>query len=785
MTRWYLRCVTCLLACLTCSACFGAAPRTPPNVKFRPGRVIPMVSETSQNLVPNASFECGTDGWGSTEREVLPGWYGTLNGLFGKLDSTTAADGRTSLKIELTPENTPVAFNDYLHTERHPIKAPLAANVGWIAVKPGQHYTFSVAMKAAEAGTPARLVVRQFRARPVDRLVRLTTEWQRYSLDFVAEAETCYVLAGPDLAPSSENFRPPERATVWLDAVQLNPGEQGAPFATRQPVELGLATDKPGNIFAWDEPLQIRVTVASAQKEPAKAQIALYMTDFFDEEVWRDSKSVSLDPKSSQDLTITVPPSPQLRGFLRLRAALTSGSTVDRRDLRLASSPVYTLTDSRFGMNHAFGWPDMLTLCKKAGIDWMRDWSMKWQSVQPEPGPFNFTETDAQVDRVLKENLKVLEVLCFPSTMWNTTAPDTVRRNDPWYLTYSEAPDPQTQFDEILAESGSHIGRLGYAPKDIKEFQNYVGQTVAHYKGRVNYWQCFNEPLLTSYALPRKIYKTEDYVKYLQAFCEAARQSDPQCKLLAGFNLGSLPQSLQVPMEFIKLGGLKPIDIFTLHTYPGMNPPEWIERALVPVAEAMKEQGIQRPIWFTEFAYYADDDCWIEPFNDFIRFSGAGAGRHQANERIQAEYQVRIAVTMFAHGVEKLFFHAGTGSAINHGNLWTMFLRYGNEPFKNYPTQAVMAKLLTPDCKFVKKLLTDQPVKAYLFNDGKQSVGVIWTTKGETPKPVQLANAKLQLWDLVGRPQAPRSVTPSESPVYIIGEGVSAEDFEKGLVVGP
>ena len=54
-----------------------------------------------------------------------------------QLDSTTAADGHTSLKIELTPENMPVAFNDYLHTQRWPIKAPLAANVGWITVKPG------------------------------------------------------------------------------------------------------------------------------------------------------------------------------------------------------------------------------------------------------------------------------------------------------------------------------------------------------------------------------------------------------------------------------------------------------------------------------------------------------------------------------------------------------------------------------------------------------------------------------------------------------------------------
>ena len=72
-------------------------------------------------------------------------------------------------------------------------------------------------------------------------------------------------------------------------------------------------------------------------------------------------------------------------------------------------------------------------------------------------------------------------------------------------------------------------------------------------------------------------------------------------------------------------------------------------------------------------------------------------------------------------------------------------------------TQAVMAGLLTPDCKFVKKLLPDQPVKAYLFGDGKRTVGVVWTTKDETPKPVQLTGAKLQLLDIVGRPQAART----------------------------
>ena len=125
-------CAACVLFWLACGVSPGAEP-----VKFHPGRVVPLLGEGQQNLVPNASFECGTDGWGSTEMDLLPGWYGTLNGLFGKLDSTTASDGHTSLKIELTPENQPVAYNDYLHTQRIRIKAPLAASVGWITVKPG------------------------------------------------------------------------------------------------------------------------------------------------------------------------------------------------------------------------------------------------------------------------------------------------------------------------------------------------------------------------------------------------------------------------------------------------------------------------------------------------------------------------------------------------------------------------------------------------------------------------------------------------------------------------
>jgi hypothetical protein len=163
-----------------------------------------------------------------------------------------------------------------------------------------------------------------------------------------------------------------------------------------------------------------------------------------------------------------------------------------------------------------------------------------------------------------------------------------------------------------------------------------------------------------------------------------------------------------------------------------------------------------------------------------VHFNGA----RLPSERVQAEYQVRFNTVLLANGVEKVFSHAGTGSSINHTNFWTMFLRYNSEPFKGYASQAVMAQWLTPTCKFVKRLLPDTPVKAYLFADEKRTVAVIWAPEDAKPKPVRLASPKLQLWDIMGRPIAERVFTPSGAPVYVVGQRVSAEDFEKTVVAG-
>lgn len=764
----------CLGTWLLISALVSAAEKPTP----QPGRLIPVLPE-SGNLVPNASFECGSDGWGSAELRLLPGWYSPLSRLFGELDSTTAADGHTSLKIELTPENQPIVATDYLVTQSQRIDAPLAANLGWIAVTAGQAYTFSVAMKGAVEGTPARLVVRQFCGMPIEKPVRLSTQWQRYEVEFTAQTAACYVLAGPELRATDEQPQPPERATVWLDAVRLAPKSVKGPFQTRQPLELGVVTDKPGNVFSWDEPLRLQLAVASSDRQqPQKASIALRLIDFFDREIWKDTLAADVPAGSAWRKELVLPPAPQRRGFLRLEATLTSGTVTDAHRLRLAAIPIYTQTDSRFGINHAFGWPEQSLLCRQAGLLWVRDWSPKWQAVEPKKGEFTFAASDAVIDPSVRQNLKVLGLLGFPSSHWSSSAPADVQPPDPWYHTVHQTPDPERQKDTILMEEGLPHVRLGYAPRDLDEYANYVAATVNHYKDRIHDWQAFNEPLDGAYSFPAaQGYTMADYVRHLEVFSKTARKCDPHCRLLGGFVLGDAQGTAKRLEEFITLGGLKQLDVLTYHTYPGQTPPEFIEEVLQAVHAVMDRHGIRKPIWFTEFAYFADDDPWQVPWTHWAPLL--------ASERVQAEYNIRLNTLLLANGVEKVFHHAGVGAGVNHTPLWGIFLRYGDEPFKAYASQAVLAQMLTPSSQFVKRLLPDQAVRAYLFRDTKRTVAVVWAPAGAEPTVLQLKDSRLQPLDLMGRPQTARTFTPTQSPVFVAGEGVTEQEFEKALIAVP
>ena len=722
---------------------------------YRPGHIIP--AKGRKNLIPNASFEVGTAGWGSEQWDRVTHWGGPMNRLFGQLDEKGAKHGDQSLRIDLSEANQPVSYFDYFELHRSAIWAPLAANIGYIEVEPGKPYTFSVWLRAARAGTPARLAVREFEGGRFDRLVSVGTEWSRFLLTFTPRKRWCYVLAGPDLREAGAV----RSATLWLDAAQLEQGSEPTAFAARDPVEfasellppLGIRSPRSwvpptGNVFTWgSRPWHAPLVGRDAAHETATARLQLQVTDWRKAEILR--MEVREGPVGASRQELSVPHT----GWFRLRVRMTAGDSVSERTTRFAIIPKHGRQDSRFGMNHAYPWPHLLELNKKAGLMWVRDWSLKWHDVEPEKGKFTFAAADQQIDRVLKRGLNVLAMLPFPSSRWASTA----------------TPEMKAKRD--------YRGRrevVAMAPRDLGEFENYVRRTVAHYKGRITWWQVFNEPIFTTYSLPRKHgYTGADLAKYTKAFARVARAADPKCKVLGGIGYIREGQIMDDFRQFFAAGGLAAVDAVDIHHYPRSRPPEFIEPLLEQLNALMDKHGGRKPIWCTEYGYYADDDPWAVPMPH------QGFNRPLASEALQCAYAVRWATLLLANGVDKILYHAGTCDGVNRDSLQGIFYEYAGQPHMIYAAQAVMSHLFTTTCRFEKKLGLGKGVRGYLFRDGDRRVAVVWARRGAKPRTLRLADG-LELWDIMGRPQKTRELVPAQTPAYVVGR-VGAEAFEAGV----
>ena len=716
---------------------YGAGPRHPAHPW----------SAVEGNQVPNAGFECGPAGWGSQTGEYVT-WGTPMDRLFGEVVEGEAFEGKRCLRIKLNPRTQPVVNFDCYEPVRAPVQAPLAGNIGYLEIESGQPYTLSAWLRASEEETPARLGVQQFPAGLGSDKVRVGKEWKRYSYTFKARTNFCYVVVGPDLRESDR-----KACTLWVDAVQLEMGPTARAFASRAPIETGMRMPRVNNIYFDGEHPELIVSAANAGKNATNVEIALRFTDFWDKPVGQKEAKFALAAGASGEKTLDL--GAAKRGFFQVRMSV--GGKEQPGSLRFAIIPKYSRTDSIFGINHAYGWPELVEAGKNAGIVWARDWSMAWQNVEPERGRFTFTETDFQVDRARNLGQSVLGLLPFPSSDWSTLAPP---------------PDPGV--DKFKARRI----RQSYAARNNDEYQNYVSNCVAHCLGRIQWWHVLNEPLYTDYALSRKHggYTPADYLKYVRLFHDAAKAANPACKVLAGPGAwvgGDLQEMLQLGLQ-------ANCDAVDLHIYPGFLAPEKLEGDLVRIRALQEQYGPRKPLWLTEHGYYADDDLAVIP-PDRNRFPEDLL----ANERTQAEYSMRFNLFLLANGVEKIFYHAGTSEPLNRDQIQGIFFRYRGEPRKIYPALAAMAELFPPETKFVKDLSpAGRPARALLFQAGARLVLAAWQpVAGVKPVALHVSGAKVALRDLMGNPIAGNSAELGTSPVYAVGEGTSVEEFAKSVDV--
>lgn len=689
-----------------------------------------------RNLIPNSSFECGGVGWGSYIPN-LTSWSGNAYRLLGEVDASTAFHGRRSLRVTLD-ERHPLMYRwDYFDAVNQPIDSVLTGHVGWVPVQPHTRFVLSCYLKADSADTPAVLLVRQSSGGALRRSVTVDVEWKRYSFSFTPTASFLWTAVGLDLSNSDL-----QTATLWLDAVQLERAETPSPYTPRAMMESGIATPAVGNLFADpDQGLAVDVVLWNSDAAPRTAAGRLAVTDFFDREVAsrRVTRRVPSHTAVAVHLTGLLKGK---RGFFRVHWRPAGHRAPYPQTLRCAVVDPYPAADSPFGMNHAYPWPFLLRLSKQAGLTWMRDWSVKWHTVEPTPGHWQFAATDPQIDRVLAEKLQVLLLLPFPSAPWSSSA-------DAKVIDRAAGHRPYLKRRYVVA----------CPAKDPALFRAYVARTVQHYRNRVTWYEIMNEPVYTTYAVPARFgYGLGDYLRVLRDAYQTVKANQRDAQVIGGIATWADHRYVH---QFIEEGGLQWCDAMNLHLYPATIPPESYEGELAQCRELMEARNQVKPLWLTEFGCYADDDPYRTP-------PGIGdSAMSRANwpsERAAAEALVKTAAVFLTHGVEKIFYHAGTCGPLNGQDGGGIFFEYGGTPRKMYAALNVLADMLGPHPRPLPPPVVTKDVRAYLFQTPTGVVAIAWADDAN-PSPLS-AGDKMTAKDMMGN-ALPRAVDLTATPVYV------------------
>ena len=702
-----------------------------------------------RNVIPNSSFECGGAGWGSYAPN-LTSWSGNIYRQLGEIDETTASHGRRSLRLRLDKNDALVYHWDYFDAVVEPVHTLLAAHFGWVPLERGKPYVLSCYLKADRTRVPVQLMASQSSGGTLRHIVEADTQWKRYTFRFTARGDFGWTAVGLDLHDSYVRA-----ATLWVDAVQLEFAEKATEYAPRSDIESFIETPAVGNVFTDPQKgMNIDVCLYNGGNTENTVQGRLAVTDFSDREVLSSEVRRKVGPGEQAHVRLENLLAGR-RGFFRVHWHPEGHAPAFAQTLRCAVVDPYRHTDSPFGMNHAYPWDFMLRLCKTAGLTWMRDWSAKWHTVEPQQGYWDFKRTDPQIDRVLATGLNPLMLLPFASAPWCSGADRDVIRE------YTQG----NRYQELRSV-------VACPAKDPALFRNYVARTVEHYRDRVSHYEIMNEPLYTTYAVPHRFgYDMEDYLQILKDAYTTIKANQPQAQVIGGIGTWVDQHWVQ---EFIAAGGLRWCDAMDIHLYPVTIPPEIYGRDLAVCWRKMQERGEAKPIWLTEVGCYADDDPYRTPN---VIGDSAMSRANWPSERDASEAVVKTAAAFLSHGVTKIFYHAGTCGPINGRDGGGIFFEYGGAPRKMYVALSALANLLGPAPKPVSPAVTDDRLQAYLFDTGEGAVAIVWSSD-EQSFGLPLRD-QVTARDIMGNAIKQNRIDVGYTPLYL--NGPSADSLRNTL----
>lgn len=598
-----------------------------------------------------------------------------------------------------------------------PLDAGLAAVVTSPAckVERGSDYTASIAVKA-DAAAEFELVLSGAEgpngAKSVK--VRPSASWQRFSVSAKAGADWMqFTLKG---AASG-------KINLSIDAAQLEKGAAATAYQPAFPVELGLELPRPGAIvFPGDD--EIAMECRAEGLVPARARLKVTSQNLM-----KGTRREEFATSPTPSLFRLRLPDQEDQGVFKIKAVLEDfqgnplSAPVEKTFARLPRPRDVAPEKSYFGI-HVPLKPSYLDTAVALGNKWIRlhdaSWVTKWAAVQPAEGPFVFA--DDGVDAARSRGLAILGMLD-GAPPWTSVKPAATRG----YFSAYNVPD-RADGDAL--------------------WSRYVKETVAHYAGRIDAWEVWNEPWGKGF-FPST---PERYGELLNLAYAAAKEANPSALVLGFSSAGHKIDWTRTSLAVVRPGNF---DVFSFHDY---NPsfyggPDNNALRLARRFSDIQGTDTPRPLWDTECGPGHVASAYAH-----------GPGK-AVSLRAQMTHIVRFDVTQIAAGVRRLFYYS-LHSLPASGEESFIGLEHDGSIRPVMASRAVLASMID-GAAFDSRIEPQPGAEGYVFrrDDGEQ-VTVLWrhAPGSDSPWPIPAGAAA---FDLMGNPLPGPTLTFTVDPVYL------------------
>lgn len=259
----------------------------------------------------------------------------------------------------------------------------------------------------------------------------------------------------------------------------------------------------------------------------------------------------------------------------------------------------YSQPVPKFGINHDFIWtkdediPALIQAMKDAHVQAVRI-PMRWPTVEPKRGEWNFEKAD-KVVRALKEaNIEILAL-------------------------FQGVPYWASKLDPATIQGFKDAA----PPKDNREWADYVRMCVSRYKKDIRYWEVWNEENGQEFYKPKP--DAKEYVQILKSAYQAVKTIDPKATVILGglqmngiiANRWSSSKVENYLQEVYDAGGKPYFDVVNTHPYVQVasqnEGPEYCAKLTRDTVELMKKNGDgDKPLWITETGTGTSNDVTRE-----------------------------------------------------------------------------------------------------------------------------------------------------------------------------